>query len=93
MLVLASSPSVVSEELSTSPMSSPPEKESQRLVREYHWVKLLTLTTIDKVKMSTMMHDLSNGLVGGRSDSVLGGGIVLRGVNVGASIFSVLFVS
>jgi len=72
-------------------MSSPPEKESQCPVREYHGFKLLTLTTIDEVKMSTMIHELSNGLVGG--SNVLDGGVIERGVNVGASISSACFVN
>ena len=50
------------------------------------------LVIIDKVKVSTTMHDLSNDLVGDEDDSsdVSDGGVNLRG---GSCIFPVFFVS
>ena len=49
--------------------SSPPEKESQPPVRENHGVKtLLTLAIIDKVKVSTTMHEDDSSEVAGDFD-------------------------
>ena len=59
VLVLASSHSATLEELSTSPLSSPPEKDNQPPVPENYWIKLLTLTIIEEVRVSTIMNDLS----------------------------------
>ena len=95
VLVLAPSLSLTLEELSTSMSSSPPEKENKPpvRVRENQWVKLLTLTIIEEVRVNTIMNELSDDLVGnegrGSDDSGdLDSGVKLR--DVGTWIFSVL---
>lgn len=93
VLVLASSLSATLEELSTSPLSSLPEKDNQPPVPENYWIKLLTLTIIEEVRVSTIMNDLSEDLVGnegarGSDDSGnLDSGMELRDVET--CIFSV----
>jgi len=92
VLVPASSLSVTLEGLSTSLSSSPPEKENQPLGQENRCIKLLTLTIIEEVSVSTIMNELSDDLVGtegGGSDESgdLDSGMDLR--DVGTCISSV----